>query len=409
MKFNTFILTFLLLGVFSVAQLSDYNYKRTLEPITNDWHSISLPDAVFGKLNPDLTDIRIYGITASNDTITAPYILRINEEKLTQEKHSFKIINTSKTSNGHYLTFKTEDLTTINSIHLTFADTNFDWKLNLEASQNQTEWFQILEDYRILSIKNTSTDYSFTQLLFPDAQYQYYRILIKSDEKPQLDKAQIALQNREVGQYKNHSVKHTNIVQLSSKKSTSITFELEHILPVHFFKINVNADYDYYRPLRFEYLVDSVNTEKGWVYNYKSIDSDYLSSFEDNEFNFSGTIAQKFRVTVYNGDNRPLNIESITAKGYQYELLARFNEPANYVLAYGNAQAHQANYDIAKFKDNIPPNLSYLKLGDEIIIANKQSKSNKPLFESELWLWVIMGIIILLLGGFTIKMLQKTQ
>lgn len=408
MKLKVFTFTLLMFSILSVAQLSDYNYQRSLETVTDDWHSITIPDAVFGKVNRSLSDLRIFGITKNNDTIEAPYILKINDDKLSQEQQSFEILNTSKTSKGHYVTFKVNELAIINNIQLSFTNRNFDWILDLEGSQNQTEWFTVLEDYRILSIKNESSEYSFTKLVFPDARYQYYRVLIKSDTQPKLEKAQIFKQTLIEGDYKIYQTQRTEISNDAAKKVTIINFELEHKVPVQYMKINVNADYDYSRQVAIEYLADSVNTEKGWRYNYKSIDTDYLTPYEDNVSKFN-TVAQKFRVTIYNGDNQPLNIESIVVKGFTYELLARFNEPANYVLAYGNTQAPQANYDIAQFKNNIPQQLQPLILGAAVAIEKKDKEITSPLFENELWLWVIMGIVILLLGGFTLKMLQKTE
>ena len=56
----------------SYAQMKHYGYKRSLQNVSNDWHQLTIPDAVFGKLNSEMSDLRIYGITAQTDTIEAP-------------------------------------------------------------------------------------------------------------------------------------------------------------------------------------------------------------------------------------------------------------------------------------------------------------------------------------------------
>ena len=53
----------------SLGQMSEYNYKIELKGVTNDWHRIVLPNSVFEELDTSLNDIRIFGITAKNDTI----------------------------------------------------------------------------------------------------------------------------------------------------------------------------------------------------------------------------------------------------------------------------------------------------------------------------------------------------
>lgn len=92
MKLSVKLLSsFLLLACsLSYGQIGDYGYKRELTGITEKWHKMILPDTVFGKLLPNLNDIRIFGITAANDTVEAPYLLRVKTEKITENSIAFQ-------------------------------------------------------------------------------------------------------------------------------------------------------------------------------------------------------------------------------------------------------------------------------------------------------------------------------
>jgi len=83
-----FKLAFLLLWSysFSFGQMNEYNYKRVLTGIKDEWHNIVLPNEIFGKVKQDLSDIRVFGITKDNDTIEVPYILRLATEKYQKKK-----------------------------------------------------------------------------------------------------------------------------------------------------------------------------------------------------------------------------------------------------------------------------------------------------------------------------------
>ena len=177
-------------------------------------------------------------------------------------------------------------------------------------------------------------------------------------------------------------------------------------VPVSFIKLSVSDKIDYYRPHTIQYLSDSVKTEKGWKYNYRSLTSGILSSLEDNEYKFSEHITNKLKVIIQNHDNQPLNIEEITVKGYVHELVARFNKPAQYYLVYGNKRAYKPNYDIINFQQNIPKDLSGLSIGDEEEISKSGTSLIGPLFKNKAWLWAIMIIIILILGWFSVRMLK---
>lgn len=409
MTLTTKLFTGFLIGfsMFCSAQMETYNYKRTLNTITDEWHKITLPDAVFGRLNSDLSDIRIYGITKM-DTIEAPYFLQVAGEKLVHKTIPFEIVNRTKSNNYYYFTFQLNSDAVINQINLDFNDRNFDWRIELEGSQNQQEWFTILEDYRILSIKNESINFKFTKLVFPEAKYLFYRLKVKHNEQPDLSFAQLSEYDTTKINYVNHKIKNLETIDDKIDKTTIINLELEQAVPLSQLNIEVSDTFDYYRPLKIEYKNDSTKTEKGWKYNYKTITSGTLNSLEANGFKFSNTIAKHLRITIFNGDNQPLSIAGVSAQGYQFNLVARFTEPADYMLVYKNPFSRQPNYDINQFESQVPKDLKKLIVGEENVIPKREQKQIKPLFENSYWLWGIIGLVILVLGGFTLRMLRQS-
>lgn len=404
MKNNLFLLLSILYGCSVFGQLETYNKKAKLNGISEQWHSITIPKTVFKEVKDDLTDIRIYGITP-NDTLEAPYILNILKGKTTKKQINFKRLNTTKNSKGHYFTYETNTNEILNSLQLNFKNSNFDWPVTLEGSQNQNEWFTILEDYRILSITNNQTSYRFTTLNFKDSKFKYYRVLIKTEEEPIVNSASIFKNDTIKASYQEYEIK--NFKTSEKEKTTLITIDLNQKAPISYLKLNVENKIDYYRSIEFQYIADSVNTEKGWKYSYKNMGSDMLTSLENNEFSFRNTIAKKIRIQVRNYDNQPLKIKSAEVKGYVHQLTARFSEPADYYLTYGNPLIYAPNYDIAQVGFNIPKKASLLKLEAEEVIPHKEKPTVAPLFENEWWLWGIMGVVMLVLGGFTLKMMQK--
>jgi hypothetical protein len=116
---------------------------------------------------------------------------------------------------------------------------------------------------------------------------------------------------------------------------------------------------------------------------------------------------KEIKVIIDNQDNAALRIQSVSVKGYDHQLIARFDTPATYYLAYGNKNAVKPDYDIERFVDSIPTSLTPLMLGHEQIIKRESARPDKPLFENKMWLWAIMGIIIILLAWFTLKMITK--
>ncbi|HIN40210.1 MAG TPA: DUF3999 family protein [Flavobacteriales bacterium] len=397
----------LLLGSYAYGQIDQYSFKRELNGITDQWHKLTLPDVIFGKVLHDLSDIRIFGITAGNDTIEVPYLIQLTSEEILSKEINFKIVNTSHNEKGYYFTFEIPTDEPINQIKLDFKQKNFDWILQLEGSQNQQEWFTIIEDYRILSINNELTDFQFTKISFQNSKYHFFRLLIGSKEKPNLTVAKISQNEVTDGTFRIYTIKKAKTNDHKKTKQTEIAVDLALPVSVSHIKIGIKDTFDYYRPITIKYLTDSINTEQGWKYNYRTLTSGTLNSIEENEFRINNVILRNLIVLIHNNDNQPLSIGEIEVKGYVHELVARFTEPASYFLTYGNNNARKPQYDIDRFTNKIPEEITMLDLGDEQKIDKEELSVIEPLFKNKTWLWLIMATIILLLGWFSFNMIRK--
>lgn len=389
------------------AQTGSYKYQRNISGVTGTWHTLQLPDQLLKNIQPDFGDIRIFGIRGK-DTLEVPYLLKQRADRVSNTAVEFKQLNQSTNENGYYFTFQSPASGIINQISLDFKQANFDWKADLEGSSDNKEWFKILNDYRILSIKNSGTDYQFTALSFPDAKFQYYRVLIKSAVQPVLVSAKISKTDTVKGVYKNVGHRPFRISEDAGTKATMIDVPLNGLVPVSYLRINAKSAFDFYRPVKIEYATDSFKTDKGIQYNYSDLYEGTITSLEKPEFSFSNTIASRLRITIQNNDNKPLDISSVEIKGNIYELIVRFDDPGfTYSLYYGNADAGPPSYDIEKFEQKIPPDLSTVVVGEEQNNPAYTVKTETPLFENKAWLWGLMAVIIVLLGWFSFKMLKN--
>ncbi len=405
MKLNSFLTIIAFLSIsFCFAQMDSYSKKIELKGIDSQWHAIEIPNDVFSEVNTNMSDIRIYGVTA-NDTIEAPYLHKVSKAENSNSEISFNLLNSVNTQKGYFYTYELPQKETINEILLNIEDLNFNWEITLEGSQHQKQWFTILEDYLILSINNDQTNYSFTTLKFPDANYRYYRILIRSTEKPNLASVTISKKAKKAAEYRNYNIQSFKVSQ--EEKKTIIDIELNKRVPLNLLELTVDDKIDYYRSISIQYLADSVKTDKRFYYNYRPLATRTLSSMENNSYQLPGTLATKVRVIVVNNDNQPLKISGTNVKGYVHTLTTRFTEPATYYLVYGKQNDNFPNYDITKTTVSLPDTITKLNFGSVEKIPKPQTETTDPLFENKWWLWLIIGVIIVLLGYFTIGMLKK--
>jgi len=389
--------------------MESYNYQRPVQDVDDQWHKIILPDDLYVHAKNDLSDLRLFGVKEDGTVIEAPYLLRGLAETTVSAPVSFNLINQSNNSEGYFYTFEVPTANPINQIELNFSTSNFDLRLKLEGSQDQKEWFTLIDDYRILSINNDQTNFKMTEVNFPEAKYQFFRLKVLSSKDPGFSSANIQFQKKVKGSYQEFPIQKFTTTENKTKKQTELNISLAHHLPISKLQVNVDQSYDYYRKISIKYLRDSTKLADGWKYNYKQLASGTLSSIHSNTFKFSLTTARHLKVIIYNQDNSPLSIESVKAQGYQTELQARFTEPATYYLTYGNSKANPPDYDINRFTDNIPKELTILELGSEKTIPKTATETTEPLFKNKAWLWGIMIVIIGLLGWFSLRMIQDKK
>jgi Protein of unknown function (DUF3999) len=391
---------FLFIQTKTIAQ-KGFEYRRSLTGINALWHTLSLPDSVYEHLYTE-DDFRIIGFTEKGDTVEAPYIFKENTEGPLPKSIAFKILNQSHNQDGFYYTFESPTAESLNTMHLKFDNKNFDWRIRLEGSFNQNEWFTLLDNYRIVGISNSETDYQFTKLSFKEATYRFWRVRINSALQPQVASAELYKNIKTEIKYKNYNTQNLDIQQLKSEKQTVVFLDLKQAVPISFLKINIKDTLDYVRRLTVEYRNDDNSPRPIWM----DATTGSLSSLSDNIFEFNKIKTKHLKITIRNGDNQPLNIGDIEVKGIPTELVARFTESANYYFFYGKKSIAPPQYDIENFRKNIPKDLTSLTFGKEETNDNTVLKPSESFFKNKLWLWGIMLIIMLALGYQTMKMMK---
>lgn len=406
---------------FSVNGFSQngYSYKRKIEfqntPLK--WKSVTIPDELYDKTKSDLSDVRIFNFVGK-DTIEVPFVISINDYN-PNDPIKPKIINQTKTDSGFYFTLENvSQVSNISEIKLQFANENFDWKVDLQGSNNQNEWFTILEDYRILAIKNPQTNYRFENLSFKNTKYKYYRIFVKTQDELVLKSAFLDYSYSGIPAVKKHKITNFSTVTSKKSKNTIIEFSTKTKLPVHSINIKVDKKGSFYRNFNVEFLVDSTKTDKGWKKHYQYLDSGQLSSSGTSTANKDRApytlnnqiVTQSYRITIENQDNAPLNIQSIELQSLIHSIYFEATQTSDYFVFYGNKDSKTPKYDLEKFYDKITNEpKSEATLSNEILIPKKEEIKSKPLFESNYWLWGIMLLIIVILGYFSFKMLSKNN
>lgn len=390
----------------ALGQLSQYNFRQELPEINYTWQQIEISPQMFSAVLPSLKDIRIIGFTPGNDTVEAAYIIEKQKEIISSSDVPFKLINLVNDGSNYYSTFSTLKQEAINSIKLELSKQNYNMKVKLEGSNDQIKWYEILNDYRLVGIRNEFVSYNFSRLEFNNVQYKYFRVSWPYSHSIELNSASLKQISTTPGKMMAYKCSY-KITEDESSKLTIVDLYLADKMPVSKIKLDIDADYDFYRPISFQKIIDSTKIKKTWQVYYSDIDRAVLSSLEKPEFSIPELITNRLRLLIYNYDNEPVKIQGVHLYGEQYQITARFIQDADYFIYFGNPNAERPNYDLKYFDEKIPDAIPLLVPGAlEQLLDTSLKKSEKA--PNKVWLWIVMGLIVVVLGGFTIQLIRKS-
>ena len=396
---------FLILLLLSIPAFTqeNFDYRRQIRGIEkNDWYSLSVPADMFKNVNRDFSDLRIYSF-AGKDTAEVPYVLKIMSDDSREEVFELPVLNTSRRDGALFLTFELEKNQKVNSIDLAFRQENFFAFAKLEGSHDQKSWFEITDEQRLLSIKNQDANLKVQSISFPLSQYRFLRATVTSDTK--LTFRDATLRHTQVTKGNYVEAKSTFTTRDDRKrKETIVDVQLNDFVPVSHFEIDVTANGDFYRAFNLEYVTDSTSTPKGWIKNYVSFYNGFLTSYTPNIFDVTYDLTREIRITIRNLDNTPLTVKNVRVSGPEVKVVAKLGNAEAYVY-YGNRNSNPPSYDIRYFEEKIPASTPSVILGPEENVKLPPAKQS-PLFENQLWLWIVMVVVIAVLGLVTLRMMR---
>ncbi|OGW83255.1 MAG: hypothetical protein A3C47_02170 [Omnitrophica bacterium RIFCSPHIGHO2_02_FULL_51_18] len=413
--------------------LKQWEFSRSIE-INNNASQVVAAEfdgKVYNSSRPDLYDLRIM----SSQGAEAPYTIRRQAEVIKAKKLISKVLsNEVKAEETSLLIDLGEKIGTYNEIKLIPKHNNFYRKIDVEGSQDNRNWEVIRKGIGVYSLSyeesanyfasltnETYAGYSFghyssqnLSFRFPEAKFRYVRVVIphNQDKEPiELSDVQILTSEKIEAAESTYAGVITKTEISQDGKSVDVFVDLgDKNLPIEEVEISSNQT-NFFRRIE----IQSSNDMKEWS---QAGDGTIFSILLDGTVNanpmvrFGETKCRYLKIKVLNGDNKPIQIDSVKAHGLkQFAVFLRENNTA-YDLWYGNPAAPSVSYDIEQV-------LSTKSLADFVKVHLSEEIRNKnfePVKESKPWtenkpylLWAAIGVIILGLIGLATQVIKKVD
>ena len=388
----------------TVHSFAGFRYKTALpEMDRDDFYAIDLPYSVLGKSQADFADIRILDNETQQEIAFA---IKENFAKNVKSEFIPFPISVEKQGKSTNVIIETDSVNT-SYFRLKIKNADVNKTATLQGSNDRQNWYGVKDKFLLTNNYDRNKPETIIDIDFPMSDYQYYKLTLNDSLSAPLNILAVGLDfltmtslSREIqflqlpiaGQTITTKDKNTEIGLVFDDKFLVSKLELYISNPPYF-----SRQVQVFLPAQQKIMR---NRKRKTEYVYARDFFTTIISSQENERVF--TIDYNHRtdtllLSINNGDDQALTIDSIKAFTKSVYLVAFLQKGKSYSLVYGDSLAVLPCYDLT-FADNLPEKMIHImplktveKTGNP---AEKQSSSAFLNFMKTYGLWAIILLMI---------------
>lgn len=285
----------------------------------------------------------------------------------------------------------------------------------LSGSDNRTDWYIIKEDYHYEAAYNPQAGSNLLTLHFPPVDYKYFKVELRHywEEPIQIMGAGIYTFDTTKGNFT--EVTGLGLTQKEEGRQSMVSLELgaRHYLDRLY--LEIDGPELYHREAR---LQRHLGGETG---TWDDVQAFTISSEAASMLRLPSIRAERLRIVIENKDDKPLRIAGARAWQTRKFLTLRLEPGAPYTIKIGPEDLRAPEYDLAHFDKQLPERRSERWARTPVSLAPatapntpakpgepaKEVAAEKPFFQHPGFLWGGIGLIVLVLGYLSIRMLRE--
>jgi hypothetical protein len=292
-------------------------------------------------------------------------------------------------------------------IFLKIANTTTAKSYTIEGSNDQQTWFSLVAQGQLNALYSETDTYVTKSISFPLMDYQFIRIILDNKKSAAINIIDIGEIETLASEVHYEKLRNTSwkMEQDTGQKSTRLTLSTEGLSPVDFLKFHISAPNKYLRHAEI-YQNVSAGRKKAvsrHVYEYLS-----LTNSTDDAFAVDIEGQSDFYIQIFNEDNAPLTIDSVSLYQKPIELLAELRNGFSYSLD-AATKRKAPNYDLSKVELDLPDSFPQAEI-TRIEIPISQKEDGKSAYGNIiLILGSILGVLVVFYFGSSLLKDMKKQ
>jgi hypothetical protein len=374
---------------------------------TDGLHNVLLTPEVRAYSAKDWHDVRIFDVTNHE----VPYFIWRASSSMATDFKALPIISKRSIPNvATQIIFENNTKHNIDEIVLKTANSSLVKAFNISGSNNQKQWFGVLDTTQLTDLQTYKDTVSFTTIALPLSAYRYFRLDIN-------DKKSAPINILNIG-YPKNTANHTKQLPIIPQKTTTtedpslkktriqVLFDRPNVIDNLVF--DIQAPQFYKRNARILANRTIIDHKKPKT-TLQPVHEFILNSGNKNVISLSDFSEKEFFIEIDNQDNPPLSLNSIKMNQSVAYFVADLKANSTYTLKIGN-EISAPKYDLSYFQNSISKQLPEATLTNLTIYdAPKQVDSATNFWQQPWFLWVCIGIAAASIFYFSVGLLKEMK
>ena len=405
------LLNYILLCSSTMLMAQQTQVTGTITKVTtpNGLHKIEIPPLVRSYAAADIHDFRIMDV--NNEQV--PYFThRDSNETRISDFTDFEIISQNKIpdSSSTYI-FKNPNKE-LKKMVLSIANYTGSKQLNIQGSNDQKEWFGLVNSQQLYNIKSLTSTNSYKVLKVPLTSYPYIKIVFDDRHSLPINLLKIGTAKTIVQKVELNPipVKEVTTTQLEKEKKTLVKVRFEHPETLHQMYFTISAPEFFNRKTRVYTLATKMIKNKKETYK-KYLANFVLRSDGTRRFPIPIEFEQEFYIEIENGDNPKLQIAEISFFQEPLYVIANLKKGEEYRITAGDKRMKAPNYDLSYFKNRTTGTLPNVTITNvqystpEIITETKEAS----LWQQSWFMWSCIGLAGIVVAYFASSLIKDLK
>jgi hypothetical protein len=386
------------LVTFTQSEAQHFKYEASVQKIdSNGFYAISITPELSSHIKTDFSDIRI----KDDRNTQVPFLIRnASLQQADASTFTMPIVQNKVTDSGKSdIIIQNRTGILLSEMTLQIKNADVQRFATLQGSNDEKQWFTILENINFRKENAGNEDFYFQQLNFPANKYAYFKLIIKNGKEAPLQilsATQRSTQKIIPATDSYIATPQLSFVQKDSiDKNTYLTVTNEHFYHVEKVVLMIDAPKFFKRKI----TISNINTSEDFE----------LSSNINNGFVLPAFNTKRFVIKIENEDNPPLVIKSLHTYQSAKQLIAYLDAKKSYSLFMGDPVLQSPSYELQSFKDSIPAQIKSLAIGEIKSIQQPQAEIKNSIFSNKGLLWITLAIVLAILLFFTLKLTKQMR